>query len=55
MAWTCLFEWGSPEGGGGPVSLIGLHSSWAVYNFTVTSWGRLQRSGRDRIFVRYDV
>jgi hypothetical protein len=23
-----------------PVALIGLHSLWAVYNFTLTFWGR---------------
>ena len=26
--------------GRGPVALIGLHSLWAVYNITLTFWGR---------------
>jgi len=35
-------RYGGLDGEGrGPVALIGLHSLWAVYNFTLTFWGRL--------------
>ena len=45
-SWRCLCNGdvetvGGLDGAGrGSVALIGLHSLWEVYNFTLTFWGR---------------